>query len=614
MPLPNTASGLRRSLLVVAIVSALRAQPATVVDVQSLTASDLAALADTYVAAQLIRTNAAGAVVSIVKDGAVLLCRGYGYADVGQRIPMTADTLVRPASISKLFTAIAALQLVRQGKLDLDRDVNEYLDFHIPTPRGGLPVTLRLLLTHRAGFEDHLKELFQAGGPPARAAVWLRRNLPQRLFVHGDVPAYSNYSYALAGYLVERASGQRFEDYAANNILRPLGMERSTFEEPPPEPLAGSVARGYTRPGGPPLLHFETMQPAVGGMSASAADMGRFIIALLQPNPVVQPELLPIVFEDDYAAGNRFVGKHGLTNGAVSHLALLPEAGFGMFVSFNTVIPLSGQTELLEAIARQYFQRPERSLVPLATAASDARRVAGAYQRSQREDSNFLRLRALMEQYVIESLPDHRIRLAGTRLGLTETSRLVFEDPNDARMTFRPTGNGGMSMDFSAMPLAQEWQRVSIWLDRRFVAPAVTASVMVMLITLLLWPIAAMFRRRRQRPFSNEALYRRDFWLVRTVIAIDLLALAGTGLIASIATQDLTRLNERLDPWLAMIYALAWLGVLGSPIVVWVAWRFWRDGVATRWGRIHHTSLAASAVVFAWFALTWRIAGTTLNY
>jgi hypothetical protein len=73
MPLPNTTSVLRRSLLVVAIALALRAQPATVVDVQSLTASDLAAFADTRVAAQRIRTNAAGAVVSVVKDGAVLL-------------------------------------------------------------------------------------------------------------------------------------------------------------------------------------------------------------------------------------------------------------------------------------------------------------------------------------------------------------------------------------------------------------------------------------------------------------------------------------------------------------------------------------------------------------
>jgi hypothetical protein len=116
-------------------------------------------------------------------------------------------------------------------------------------------------------------------------------------------------------------------------------------------------------------------------------------------------------------------------------------------------------------------------------------------------------------------------------------------------MTFRPTGDGGMSMDFSAMPLAQESQRVSIWLDRRFVAPAVTASVMVMLITLLLWPVAAIVRRRRQHAFSNEALYRRNFW-VRTVIATDLLALAGTGLIAGVASQDVTRLNGRLDPCL----------------------------------------------------------------
>jgi CubicO group peptidase (beta-lactamase class C family) len=123
------------------------------------------------------------------RQGNALLNIRIAVAAAQEHSPILDYTLVRPASISKLFAAIAALELVRQGKLDLDRDVNEYLDFHIPTPRGGLPLTLRLLLTHRAGFEDHLKELFQAGGPPARAAVWLRRNLPQRLFVHGDVPA-----------------------------------------------------------------------------------------------------------------------------------------------------------------------------------------------------------------------------------------------------------------------------------------------------------------------------------------------------------------------------------------------------------------------------------------
>lgn len=254
-----------------------------------LNAPDLAQFMDEFVPAQLKRMNAGGAAVSVVKDGTVLLCRGYGYADLEKRVPMTASTLVRPASISKLFTAITVLQLVRKGKLDLDRNVNDYLDLRIPTPPGGTPPTLRLLLTHRAGFEDHLKELFQAGGPPTPASVYTHRNLPLRLFVHGDVPAYSNYSYSLAGYVVERASGQRFEEYAAQHVLQPLGMTRSTFAEPPPSPLDAAVTRGYSVPGGPPLPFFEVMQPSVGGLSSSAENLARFMIAVLKRDRLSKP-------------------------------------------------------------------------------------------------------------------------------------------------------------------------------------------------------------------------------------------------------------------------------------------------------------------------------------
>ncbi len=593
----------------------LQAQPpAGGVGSPTLTVADLGSFVDAFVPAQLARENAAGAVVAVVKDGAVLLCRGYGYADIEKRIPMTSDTLVRPASISKLFTAIAALQLLRQGRLDLDRDVNAYLDFSIPARPGSVPITLRLLLTHRAGFENHLKDLFQAGGSPPPLGEWLRRSSPRRIFPRGDVPAYSNFGYALAGYLVQRASGQRFEDYAADHILRPLGMERSTFEEPPPEPLPAAVARGYSLPHRPPLRYFETLQPAIGGLSASANDMARFLLALLKPEALVEPELLPLAFEEDYAAGNRFVGKHGLTNAVVSHLALLPEAGFGLFVSYNSSIPMAGQTELLGALAKRYFQHPQPSHAALPSAAADARAVAGAYQPSQREDSNFLRLSALTEQLVIQPLPDDRIQLAQTRLVLTETAPLVFEGPNDSRMSFNRMPDGSVAMSFNAVPIAMEWQRVPVGLDRRVAVPAVSASLAVMLATLLLWPLAAAVRRSRQTPFSKLKRDRRDFRLARTVIGIDLLAVLGIGLIAGIATQDLTRLNASLDPWLVLTYSLAWLGVLGSPIVIWIAWRFWRDGVSSRWGRIHHTLLAAAAVVFAWFAITWRIAGTTLNY
>src|SRR4029434_6701749 len=104
----------------------------------------------------------AGAVVSVVNDGHVLFQKGYGYADVEAKKPVLADqTLFRPGSISKLFTATAVMQLVEQGKLDLDRDVSEYLDFAIPKTFPE-PVTLRQLLTHTGGFEETLKNLFVA--------------------------------------------------------------------------------------------------------------------------------------------------------------------------------------------------------------------------------------------------------------------------------------------------------------------------------------------------------------------------------------------------------------------------------------------------------------------
>src|SRR6478752_3365136 len=127
-----------------------------------LTKADFETLLDGLIPSQLRNRNIAGAVVSVVKDGQVLFQKGYGYADVEEKKPVLPDqTLFRPGSISKLFTATAVMLLVEQGKLDLDRDVNDYLDFPIPKTYAE-PVTLRQLLTHTGGFEETLKNLFVA--------------------------------------------------------------------------------------------------------------------------------------------------------------------------------------------------------------------------------------------------------------------------------------------------------------------------------------------------------------------------------------------------------------------------------------------------------------------
>src|ERR1044072_5996954 len=148
-----------------------------------LTKPDLEAFLDALIPAQLQNRDMAGAVVAVVKGGQVLLAKGYGYADFAAKKPVVAEkTLFRPGSISKVFTAIAVMQLVEQGKLDLDRDVNEDLDFAIPKTYPE-PVTLRRLLTHTAGFEETLKNLFVPGSaemPPLRD--YLITAMPAQIF------------------------------------------------------------------------------------------------------------------------------------------------------------------------------------------------------------------------------------------------------------------------------------------------------------------------------------------------------------------------------------------------------------------------------------------------
>src|SRR4029434_7469530 len=188
----------------------------------------------------------AGAVVSVVKDGQVLFQKGYGYADVEEKKPVLPDqTLFRSGSISKLFTATAVMQLVEQGKLDLDRDVNDYLDFPIPKTYPE-PVTLRRLLTHTAGFEETLKNLFVARESDMKALrTYLVNQMPARIYPPGKVPSYSNYGFSVAGYIVERVSGEKFERYVDNHILKPLRMDSSTFDQPLPAPLAAQMSKGY---------------------------------------------------------------------------------------------------------------------------------------------------------------------------------------------------------------------------------------------------------------------------------------------------------------------------------------------------------------------------------
>ncbi len=228
----------------------------------------------------------AGAVVAVVKDGNIFLKKGYGYFDYENKRPVSPDsTLFRIGSISKTFTWIAVMQLAAQGKLNLDQDINVYLtDFRIPDVKGG-PITLRNLMTHTPGFEDRLLGIFGKDEKSIRPyGEILNEQLPERVRPSGIEMSYSNHGTGIAAYIVEKVSGLNWDEYVDLNILKPLGMDHTTFRQPLPGHLVGMVSKGYNYENGSLKEYGFEFIPlaAVGGASATADNMARYMITHLQ--------------------------------------------------------------------------------------------------------------------------------------------------------------------------------------------------------------------------------------------------------------------------------------------------------------------------------------------
>ena len=228
-------------LMVVPLAASRAATPsneAVASAAHSLTADDLRAWLDGFVPIAIQQGDIAGAVVVVVKNGETVAQVGYGYSDVEAGKPVDPEhTLFRVGSVSKLFTWTAVMQLVEQGKINLDADVNTYLDFKIPAYHG-IPVTMRQLMTHRAGFSETARDLLTYGKAPPPLDVVLKGYVPPRIFAPDQGPGYSNYGAALAGYIVQRVSGEPFDDYIARHIFSPLNMQHASFAQPLPASLA----------------------------------------------------------------------------------------------------------------------------------------------------------------------------------------------------------------------------------------------------------------------------------------------------------------------------------------------------------------------------------------
>src|SRR5262249_7394030 len=391
-------------------------------------------------AGQLEAYRVAGLTVAVVKDGRLFFTKGYGWADVDHRVPVVADkTLFRPGSVSKLFTWTAVMQLVEQGKLDLDADVNTYLtQFKVPATWEA-PITLRHAMTHTAGLEDGGIRDLMARSPKeiVPLARSLAEHVPARVRPAGTsreglTSSYSNWATSMAGLIVANVSGMPFEEYVEANILRPLGMDSSTFKEPLPEALDKRMSIGYTFETGafkPHGYEFVANFGPAGSLAATAPDMARFMIAHLQeggagsarilkpetvramharvfsPHPAVSGSALG--FYETYVNGRRIIGHAGDTNYFHTELGLLEKEGIGFFACVNT----GGKAALVprhfvRAFRNHYF--PAR--LPEVKAADDfgarAGKYTGAYRALRHSYTRFEKVFGLLGGATVAAAPN----------------------------------------------------------------------------------------------------------------------------------------------------------------------------------------------------------------
>jgi CubicO group peptidase (beta-lactamase class C family) len=627
------------SLIVIGGSTVVRAQidpessEVQTVRAQTLTASDLETFLDRFIPQQLETQHIPGATVAVVKDEKVLLTKGYGFANLEKKTPVIAEkTLFRTGSVAKLFTWTAIMQLVEQGKLDLNADINTYLEgFKIPAtfPQ---PITLKHLLTHTAGFEDRIiGTVRQRAEDLEPLTSFVAKRIPARVYPPGTITAYSNYGATLAGYIVERTSGMPYERYIEKNLFGPLQMTRTDFAQPPKK-FATDMANGYAYSNGQfQRGAFEVMQivPA-GSLSATASDMAHFVMAQLQGGEfegkrILQPATLKEMqrqqFSNDprvsgmaygfYLAkvrGHRVLMHHGETNFFRTLLALLPDQKFGLYVAYNAAGGSSASDALLGAMLERYFPvttTPEKQTGVI----GDTKRFVGQYLSTRTPRSTLEKVAQLFVPFY------QRISVRANDQGSLEIQMPVQKSPS----SWRAIGPGAFERSDGKDTLVfAERSPTTLFFDSKAPRGYMRLSWFDSLMLQPIWPIISglglvlavilAIVAARGSGGAFVATHRGTYWL--TLIS----SLFALGLMIGLGTYFLFGFTQLLAGVISpVLLGLLTIGLLLIPLaatlLIFAILPQWSNGGLLR---LSTTICAISSVALLVWLNHWKLVGVHL--
>jgi CubicO group peptidase (beta-lactamase class C family) len=600
---------------------------------------------DELFATQMKEYHTAGAAVSVVKDGKLFFAKGYGFADLEKGIPVDPEqTVFRIGSTTKLFTWTAVMQLVEQGKLDLDADVNTYLDFRIPDtfPQ---PITLRHLMNHTAGFEDLYVDFVtlevEDQAPPGE---WLASHLPGRVHPPGEIAAYSNFGAALAGYIVARVSGQSYDEYIQEHILNPLGMAHTTAIATLHTEVGAYESVGYLYKDGAlqvfPKFYGPWVLAPIGFMGASATDIARFMIAHLQdgrysdaeiPESRIlgestaqqmhstsfthDPRLLGTAygffeFSDN---GQRTIGHSGTAEPMHSLLLLLPDQSLGVFVAYNSLDaePLTIQhLGFQRAFFDHYY--PASAVAPIqppADFAKQAGRFAGSYRMTRSAYTTLEKFMALIGAVSVQvNNPGDGTLILATPWGdwrFVEVEPLYFRQVDAPfHIVFGEDDRGHITRMYTDYTPQFGFEKVKWYEDTGFNMALLLGCVLIFLSTVVIAVIRAIRNRRlggERTPSPRGARFAE--WIILGICILNLLFMVGSFLWNNPRPSLGVSVNFQIVLGLGVLSAVLTIGALVYTVLAWKD-RYW--GIA---GRLYYTLATVAAFAFVWFLNFWNLLG-----
>jgi len=587
---------------------------------------------DAFVEPEMDRIGIPGGVVAVVWQGEVLLTKGYGIADRERDMPADpSHSMFRMASVTKLFTWVAVMQMVEEEKLDLDADINTYMSTVQIPDRNGEPITMRQLMTHTPGFADRLIGLWSASEDELAPLETIMLDLmPERIYAPGEVASYSNYGTALAGHIVAELSGQTWHAYVQENIFNQLGMVFTTVDQPTPERFAEHLAKGYS--GTPDNLSLGSNEylrlQAAGAAQTTADDMATFMVELMTGDTLLRRETVETMLTPQHGYHEDFshiahgffqmpigpfkgIGHTGDSTYFHSSFMMIPEQEFGVFAVFNheqcTPVSRGVAPQLVETFLVGGVDVGEPKAM-----AVDVSEFAGIYGSTRHGANDITRLNMIVDHLVLASDGEGRLIAKGRGFDpegtlIMATGDHIFQDASRSKGIAFLRDDGG-TVRYAALghaPLV-DYKKLPAYATPNGTLVIAGGSALLATLVLVGMVLSSLVRRvLRSRAEDDSGI---DL-LARLANASIALSIVGAFVCLALAMRDPLQILFGMYPMMYAAQILSWASVTILPALLVITAVAWRSSTAGVLGRVRMLAASIAGIGGVWWFYYWGLLG-----